>query len=152
MGFGKSSIRRRIGKIKKNGRKNLVRDEQKQQKQKHSVDSSPSTLISKEQDDEIKCKSINTASMDQCKSMKNQRNSQGDDQMVSSGSPGSPTFDPSRYTHKELIDAMEESKKVCIEMERRETARLNEIASRLFESDDDDESSIGKSIYRKIYW
>ena len=93
----------------------------------HSVNSSPSILISTEQDAEIKW------------------NSQGDDKIVSSGSPGSPAFDPSRYTHKELIDWMEESKKVCIEMERRETIRLNEIASRLFESDDDDESSNGKS-------
>jgi hypothetical protein len=33
---------------------------------------------------------------------------------------------------------MEESKRVCREMQRRETARLDEIANRLFQSDDDE--------------
>ena len=53
-------------------------------------------------------------------------------------SPGSPAFDPSRYTFEELQDSMEESKRVCREMQRRETARLDEIANRLFQSDDDE--------------
>jgi hypothetical protein len=33
---------------------------------------------------------------------------------------------------------MEESKRVCREMQRRETARLDEIANRLFQSDEDE--------------
>ena len=53
-------------------------------------------------------------------------------------SPGSPSFDPSRYTIEELQDSMEESKRVCREMQRRETARLDEIANRLFQSDEDE--------------
>ena len=33
--------------------------------------------------------------------------------MVPSDSLRSPAFDPSCYTHKELIDIMEESKRIC---------------------------------------
>ena len=55
-------------------------------------------------------------------------------------SPGSPSFDPSRYTIEELQDAVEESKRVCSEMRRREVARLDEMADRLFQTDDEDSS------------
>jgi hypothetical protein len=54
--------------------------------------------------------------------------------------PGSPAFDPSRYTIEELQDAVEESKRVCSEMRRREVARLDEMADRLFQTDDEDSS------------
>ena len=59
-------------------------------------------------------------------------------------SPGSPAFDPSRYSLEELQDAMEESKRVCREMQRRDAARLDEIATRLFESDDDESENISE--------
>jgi len=79
-------------------------------------------------------------SLVQCESMKRKRqtNHNQSDQRMVPFSPGSPSFDPSRYTIEELQDAMEESKRVCREMERREAARLDEIANRLFESDDDE--------------
>ena len=62
-------------------------------------------------------------------------------------SPGSPAFDPSRYTIEELQDSMEESKRVCREMQRRETARLDEIANRLFQSDDDESENNSEEDY-----
>ena len=100
----------------------------------------------KEQYDKHKYKpKTNSVIIDQWKSMKRQRQNEKESQarkkMVQSKSPGSPSFDPSRYTHEELMDAMEESKRVCEEMGRREAARLDEIASRLFASDESDENS-----------
>ena len=49
-----------------------------------------------------------------------------------------PSFDPARYSRQELCDAMKESKRVCKDMERREAARLEEIACRIFESEDEE--------------
>ena len=48
-----------------------------------------------------------------------------------------PSFDPARYSRQELCDAMKESKRVCKDMERREALRLEEIACRIFESEDE---------------
>jgi len=93
------------------------------------------------QNDEGVQKTVTTSvSIVQCEitKRKKQTNHNQSDQRMVLFSPGSPTFDPSRYTIEELQDAMEESKRVCREMERREVARLDEIANRLFESDDDD--------------
>jgi len=74
----------------------------------------------------------NSAS-DQCSTTKRKKE-------TNHSTPGSPAFDPSRYTYEELEDAMKESKRVCIEMQRREEARIYEITNRLFESDDDEET------------
>jgi hypothetical protein len=52
--------------------------------------------------------------------------------------PGSPAFYPSRYTIKEPEDMVEEIIRVCREMQRRRTARLDEVANRVFESDDEE--------------
>ena len=52
---------------------------------------------------------------------------------------GSPTFDRSWYSNQELLEAVQKSKNICEDMERREDARLNEIAWRLFESDEEGE-------------
>ena len=86
-------------------------------------------------------KTVTTSgSLDQCESTKRKKrtnHNQSDRRMVPN-SPGSPAFDPSRYSLEELQDAMEESKRVCREMQRRDAARLDEIATRLFESDDDE--------------
>jgi len=93
------------------------------------------------QNDEGVQKTVTTSvSIVQCEitKRKKQTNHNQSDRRMVSFSPGSPAFDPSRYSIEELQDAMEESKRVCREMERREAARLDEIANRLFESDDDD--------------
>ena len=85
-----------------------------------------------------------TAILAQRKGMKRhcqiEASSQSDDERKVSNLPGSPAFDPSRYTFEELQDNFEESKRVCSEMERREVARLDEIANRLFQTDDEDSS------------
>jgi len=92
------------------------------------------------QNDEGVQKTVTTGvSLVQCESMKRKRqtnHNQSDRRMVPF-STGSPSFDPSRYTIEELRDAIEESKRVCREMQRREAARLDEIANLVFESDDD---------------
>ena len=60
-------------------------------------------------------------------------------------------FDISLYTTHDLILAAEESKRVCKEMKRREKIRLNEIANRLFESDDEQEQDYQQQVHRPIY-
>jgi hypothetical protein len=52
---------------------------------------------------------------------------------------GSPAFDESKYSNQQLYQAWDKSLQVCDRMKTREEARLNEIANRLFQSDDDDE-------------
>ena len=86
-------------------------------------------------------KTVTTSvSLVQCESTKRKKqtnHNQSDRQMVPY-STGSPAFDPSYYTFEELQEAMEESKRVCREMQRREAARLDEIANRVYESDDEE--------------
>ena len=60
--------------------------------------------------------------------------------------PGSLTFDPSRYTVEELEDAMEEIKSVCREMQRREAARVDEIVNRVYESDDEESENNSEEV------
>ena len=87
-------------------------------------------------------KTVTTTSVSlvQCETTKRKRqtNHNQSNQRAVTFTPGSPAFDPSRYTVEELEDAVEESKRVCREIQRREAARVDEIANRLFESDDDE--------------
>jgi hypothetical protein len=61
---------------------------------------------------------------------------------TTTSTPSDLAFDISLYTAQSLVLAAQESKRVCREMERREEIRLNEIADRLFHSDDDDASGM----------
>jgi len=65
-----------------------------------------------------------------------------------SSNPSDLAFDISLYTTHDLILAAEESKRICKEMERREEVRLNEIANRLFQSDDeqDQEQELNRQV------
>jgi hypothetical protein len=62
---------------------------------------------------------------------------------TTTSTPSDLAFDISLYTAQDLVLAAQESKRVCGEMEKREEIRLNEIADRLFHSDDDDDDSSG---------
>ena len=69
-----------------------------------------------------------------------------------SSDPSDLAFDISLYTAHDLILAAEESKRVCKEMVRREEVRLNEIANRLFQSDDEQEQDHQQQqVHRPIY-
>ena len=94
------------------------------------------------QNDEGVQKTVTTmsGSLAQCESTKHKRqtnHNQSDESMVTF-TPGSPAFYPSRYTIKEPEDMVEEIIRVCREMQRRRTARLDEVANRVFESDDEE--------------
>ena len=98
------------------------------------------------QNDESVQKTVTTTSVSlvQCETTKRQTNHDQLNQRLATITPGCPLFDPSRYTVEELEDAVEESKRVCREMQMHEAAKVDEIANRLFESDDDESENISE--------
>jgi len=48
-----------------------------------------------------------------------------------------PAFDLTQYTHQDLLKFKEMSRSICIDMERKEVLRLDEIAKRLFTTNSD---------------
>uniref|UniRef100_A0A7S3Q273 C2H2-type domain-containing protein n=1 Tax=Chaetoceros debilis TaxID=122233 RepID=A0A7S3Q273_9STRA len=58
--------------------------------------------------------------------------------LIPSKRAGSPAFDRRRLTKKQMKEAVEKSKRVCRQAEQRQRKLLESIASRLFESDDEE--------------